>query len=247
MSNNNCDCIGVDYQGCLKLSNGLYACTKKDGSIDTSRKCLGDRKTGEDGVEGWTMSCNNLTYDNLKERLTNWCTKLYQDGIYDYNQYQDCLQNLDTGTVSYYKSSDKDRVDDNKDPKRIYGYYQKGREAVDNVNPNIPIIKDDFQRVTLYNQKDKGFLICKKDGKIKVLSNSDTKDELYWQLVSLSNDGIYAIRSAYYGKYLIVLCLHKLRQLIKIGGYLLLISFPLSVKIFNNLIFIIINAFHFFN
>ena len=82
MSNNNCDCIGVDYQGCLKLSNGLYACTKKDGSIDTSRKCLGDRKTGEDGVEGWTMSCNNLTYDNLKERLTNWCTKLYQDGIY---------------------------------------------------------------------------------------------------------------------------------------------------------------------
>ena len=53
MSNNNCDCIGVDYQGCLKLSNGLYACTKKDGSIDTSRKCLGDRKTGEDGVEGW--------------------------------------------------------------------------------------------------------------------------------------------------------------------------------------------------
>ncbi len=197
-----CNCTGIDYQGCLKLPNGLFACAKKDGSIDDTRTCLGEKKIGDDGIEGWTKSCDKITFSDLKDRLTNWCTKLYQDGIYDYNQYQDCLENLETGTVSYYKEDSDQRVDDNKDPKRIYGYYPKGRESIENTNPNKPIIKDDFQRMTLYSLKEKGFLATDKNGKIRIVSDSNIREELEWQLVSLGGDKIYAIRSAYYGKFL---------------------------------------------
>ncbi len=206
MSNNTstiCNCTGIDYQGCLKLPNGLFTCTKKDGSIDDSRTCLGEKKIGDDGVEGWTKACDKLTFSDLKDRLTNWCTKLYQDGVYDYNQYQDCLQNLETGTVSYYKDDPEKNVDDNKDPKRVYGYYPKGRESIENINPNKPVIKDDFQRMTIYSLRDKGYLATNKTGKIRIVSDSDIREEMEWQLVGLGGDKVYGIRSAHYGKFLI--------------------------------------------
>ena len=196
-----CDCNGDDYKGCLKQSNNLYVCYKKDGSIDTTKSCSGQKTTDDNANEGWTKGCGTLTYQDLKTRMTKWCTKLYQDGIYDHNQYQDCLSNLDTGTVDYYKKDISSGVDDNKDVSRIYGYYQKGREKVNNTNPNIPIVEDDLGKVSLYHTKQKGYLMSDENGNLSVDINSENNNDKDWQLINLGKDQIYGLKSNY-GKFL---------------------------------------------
>lgn len=198
----NCECQGGDYQGCTLLPNKLYACRKKDGTIDNTKACMGELTTGDDGVSGWTKPCSQLSYDDLKSRVTKWCTKLYQDGIYDYNQYQDCLQNLDTGTVNYYKRTEAETVDDEKDVKRIYGYYQKGNEKIVDYNPNVPVIKDDYTKMTFFHPKENGFLTSDKDGSVDINSNSEIREEMNWQLMEITKENIFAIRSNY-GKFLV--------------------------------------------
>ena len=196
-----CDCSGDTYKGCLKQANNLYVCYKKDGTIDNTKSCSGQKINDEDGNEGWTRGCGTLTYQDLKTRMTKWCTKLYQDGIYDYNQYQDCLENLDTGTVDYYKKDISSSVDEEKDVSRIYGYYQKGLEKVDNTNPNKPIIKDDFERIMLYHTKQKGYLVCDETGTISLNISPEIRDEKNWQLIDLGKGQIYGLKSNY-GKFL---------------------------------------------
>ena len=196
-----CDCSGDTYKGCLKQANNLYVCYKKDGTIDATKSCSGQKINDVDGNEGWTKGCGTLTYQDLKTRMTKWCTKLYQDGIYDYNQYQDCLENLDTGTVDYYKKDISSGVDDEKDVSRIYGYYQKGLEKVDNTNPNKPIIKDDFEKIMLYHTKQKAYLVCDETGNITLNISPEIRDERNWQLIDLGKGQIYGLKSSY-GKFL---------------------------------------------
>jgi hypothetical protein len=199
---NNCECQGTDYQGCKILPNKLYACHKKDGTIDNTKACKGELRTGNDGISGWSQGCSQLSYDDLKSRVTKWCTKLYQDGIYDYNQYQDCLQNLDTGTVNYYKRTEDEMVDDQKDVKRIYGYYTKGNEKIDDYNPNLPVVKDDYTKMTFFHTKENGFLTSGIDGAVDINPNSEIREEMNWQLMEITKENIFAIRSNY-GKFLV--------------------------------------------
>jgi hypothetical protein len=199
---NNCECQGTDYQGCKILPNKLYACHKKDGNIDNTKACKGELRTGSDGISGWSEGCSQLSYNDLKTRVTKWCTKLYQDGIYDYNQYQDCLQNLDTGTVNYYKRTEDQSVDDEKDVKRIYGYYPKGNEKIDDYNPNLPVIKDDYTKMKFFHPKENGFLTCGMDGAVDINPNAEIREEMNWQLMEITKENIFAIRSNY-GKFLV--------------------------------------------
>lgn len=147
-----------------------------------------------------------LSYNDLQERVSAWCEKLYADGVYSYNQYQDCLKNLDTGTDSYYKKDESENVDNDKDTERIYGYYKKGKEKInlDTSNPNIPIIEDDFQKMTLYHYKKNKFLLSDENGFVSIDVDSDIQDEKEWQLVSLGKkdeSNVFALRSKY-GKFL---------------------------------------------
>lgn len=199
---NNCECQGTDYQGCKILPNKLYACHKKDGNVDNTKACKGELRTGSDGISGWSEGCSQLSYDDLKTRVTKWCTKLYQDGIYDYNQYQDCLQNLDTGTVNYYKRTEDQSVDDEKDVKRIYGYYPKGNEKIDDYNPNLPVVKDDYTKMKFFHPKENGFLTCGVDGMVDINQNAEIREEMNWQLMEITKENIFAIRSNY-GKFLV--------------------------------------------
>jgi hypothetical protein len=199
---NNCECQGVDYQGCKLLPNKLYACHKKDGTVDNTKACKGELRTGNDGISGWSEGCSQLSYDDLKTRVTKWCTKLYQDGIYDYNQYQDCLQNLDTGTVNYYKRTEDESVDDEKDVKRIYGYYPKGNEKINDYNPNLPVVKDDYTKMTFFHPKENGFLKSGPDGMVDINPNAEIREEMNWQLMEITKENIFAIRSNY-GKFLV--------------------------------------------
>jgi hypothetical protein len=157
------------------------------------------------------MSANNITidkedtinYDELKDKVINWCTKLYQDGVYSYNQYQECLKNLDTGSASYYKYKDDNVIkDDGKDTERIYGYYKKGKEKINTStsNPINPIVKDDFEIMTLFHYKKNKFMISDDKGYVLLDSNPDIENEKEWQLISLGKQdeqNVYAIRSKY--------------------------------------------------
>lgn len=199
---NNCECQGTDYQGCKLLPNKLYACHKKDGTVDNTKACKGELRNGSDGISGWSQGCSQLSYDDLKSRVTKWCTKLYQDGIYDYNQYQDCLQNLDTGTVNYYKRTEDEMIDDEKDVKRTYGYYPKGNEKIDEYNPNVPVVKDDYTKMKFFHPKENGFLTSGADGAVDINPNSEIREEMNWQLMEITKENIFAIRSNY-GKFLV--------------------------------------------
>ncbi len=143
---------------------------------------------------------NNLSYDELKDRVVNWCTKLYQDGIYSYNQYQECLKNLDTGSYSDSYKSDEKNVDEGKDTERIYGYYKKGKEKLNDStsNPINPIVKDDFEIMNLFHYKKQKFMISNDEGSVFLDANPDNEEDKDWQLVSLGKEDekdVYAIRS----------------------------------------------------
>jgi len=133
---------------------------------------------------------NNLSYDELKDRVVNWCTKLYQDGIYSYNQYQECLKNLDTGSYSDSYKSDEKNVDEGKDTERIYGYYKKGKEKLNDStsNPINPIVKDDFEIMNLFHYKKQKFMISNDEGSVFLDANPDNEEDKDWQLVSLGKE-----------------------------------------------------------
>ncbi len=146
-------------------------------------------------------------YEEMKGKISEWCSKLYEDGKYSYKQYQSCLDKLDTGTISFNKNQDKEHIlDSNKDLERIYGYYKKDKEKLnkDTSNPNIPVVEDDFQKMTLYHFNKNLFLISNKEGILSVELNPDKEEEKEWQLVSLGKkdeSNVYAIMSKY-GKFI---------------------------------------------
>lgn len=198
-----CECQGPNYQGCMPIPNGLYACYTKSGEIDEEKGCLGEKKKGIDGVVGWSKGCKSLTYSDLKDRMTKWCNKLFQEGVYDSEQYQSCLKNLEIGTVEstgYYDNTED--LDDGKEMKHIYGYYQRGRDKINPMDPSKKIVKDDFQKMLIQHANSHLFLIANGQGDLSLSANPDKFDERDWQIVDLGQSQHYALRS-YYGRYLI--------------------------------------------
>lgn len=143
-------------------------------------------------------------YDGVKERITKWCNKLYQDGTYDYKKYQDCIKSLDTTIIKNYKRSNEDMEDDDKDVSRLYGYYKDARENEDGTNPAIPTVKDDFELFNIYHSQEKLYLVSEKDGNVNISSDVAYQDARDWQLINLGKrdeTDVYAVRSKY-GKFL---------------------------------------------
>uniref|UniRef100_A0A6C0E9C0 Uncharacterized protein n=1 Tax=viral metagenome TaxID=1070528 RepID=A0A6C0E9C0_9ZZZZ len=197
-----CECQGPEYQGCLPISNGLYACYKKSGEIDHKKGCLGEKQKGNDNVEGWTKGCQSLTYAELKDRVTKWCGKLLQEGVYDQEDYQKCLKNLDVGTIddgSYLSDLDLDK---GKEVEHLYGYYQVGRNKLNPIDPSKKVIENDYQKMLIQHGKTNFFLIANGDGDISLSANPEKFNERDWQIVDLGKDQNYALRSNY-GRYLI--------------------------------------------
>jgi hypothetical protein len=146
-------------------------------------------------------------YEEMKTKIGDWCSKLYQDNKYSYKQYQSCLDKLDSGSISFNKNKDTEHIlDSNKDLERIYGYYKKDKEKLnkDSSNPNMPVIEDDFQKMTLYHFNKNKFLIANKDGILSLEIDPDKEEEKEWQLVSLgikNESNVFAIMSKY-GKFI---------------------------------------------
>lgn len=144
-------------------------------------------------------------YDGVKERITKWCNKLYQDSSYDYKKFQDCINSLETGVPKNYQRNKEDEADEGKDITRIYGYYQNAHEDENDANPSVPTVKDDLELFNIYHAKEKVYLVAEKNGKTNASSEVKYRDARDWQLINLGkNDDadIYAIRSKY-GKFLI--------------------------------------------
>jgi hypothetical protein len=149
---------------------------------------------------------NPQAYEELSNKITNWCSKLYQDGQYSYKQYQNCLDQLDSGSIEFNKDNEEN-VDENKDLERIYGYYKKDKEKIniDTSNPAKPIVKDDFQKMTLYHSKISKYLISEEDGILSLGDLLEDVEQKEWQLLSLGkkdDENIFAIMSKY-GKFII--------------------------------------------
>lgn len=146
-------------------------------------------------------------YEQMKGKIGDWCSKLYHDGKYSYKQYQSCLDKLDSGTISFNKNQDNEHIlDSNKDLERIYGYYKKDKEKLnkDTSNPNMPVIEDDFQKMSLYHFGKSKFLISNKNGVLSLDSSPYNDEEKEWQLVSLgktNESNVFAIMSKY-GKFI---------------------------------------------
>jgi len=204
MNEISCECVGDDYKGCLRMPNSLYICYKTDGTIDRNKACLGDKMKGDDGIEGWTRGCGSLSFQTMRERMTKWCNKLYQEGIYDNQQRQECLDNIDVGNVVYSKAEDSDNKDKggDKDIERIYAYYQKGKEKVFNYNPSKKPVKDDFQKMMLYSYLGKLYLVIDNEDNILVDNSPENVSGREWTIVSLGKNDMYGIKSAKTGKYL---------------------------------------------
>ena len=198
-----CECQGPEYQGCMPMPNGLYACYKKDGEIDHKKGCLGKKKEGEDGVEGWTKGCQSLTYADLKERMIAWGNKLLQEGVYSPEEHQSLLKGVEVGTLGnaeYY--DDEDDTEKGKEMKHIYGYYQRGRNKVKPINPSKKLIKNDFQKMLIQHGRTHLFLIANQAGEVALSANPEKFSERDWQIVDLGQDQNYALRS-HYGRYLV--------------------------------------------
>jgi hypothetical protein len=199
-----CECQGPEYQGCLPTSNGLYACYKKNGEIDHNKGCLGEKQKGNDGIEGWTKGCQSLTYVELKDRMTKWCAKLLQEGVYDQQEYQKCLKNLDVGTIeaaSFFEDNSED-LDKGKEVEHLYGYYQTGRDKLNPKDPSKKLVENDYQKMLIQHGKTHLFLIANGEGDVSLSANPEKFNDRDWQIVDLDKNQNYAVRSNY-GRYLI--------------------------------------------
>ena len=129
-----------------------------------------------------TQSSNN--YEIIKDKTIKWCQNLYQDGIYDYKQYQACLSGLDSGSTNYFKAEEDPEGDT--DYKKKYGYIQTPEEKITDVDPSKPMIKDDFVIVYFYHFKQKTYLLTDNSGKTFLDSEPENRSQREWQLVSIS-------------------------------------------------------------
>jgi hypothetical protein len=180
---------------------GNIISSKKDNSIE--KFTIPD--TTQSQTPAPTHSNEPFDYDGVKERITKWCNKLYQDSSYDYKKYQECIKSLDSGIPNNYKRDNEDADDEGKDVTRIYGYYNDARESQDDSNPSVPTVKDDLELFNIYHSKDKVYLVVESDGLVNTSSEVKYREARDWQLINLGNrdeTDVYAIRSKY-GKFLI--------------------------------------------
>ena len=129
-----------------------------------------------------TQSSNN--YEIVKDRTIKWCQNLYQDGIYDYKQYQACLSGLDSGAMNLFKYDEEPEGDT--DYKKKFGYIQTPEEKITDVDPSKPMIKDDFVFVYFYHLRQKSYLLTDDSGKTFLDSDPVNRNQREWQLVSIT-------------------------------------------------------------
>lgn len=148
----------------------------------------------------------NESYEKIKQKIIGWCKKLYQDGTYSYNQYQSCVDSLESENNELNRSVSNNH-DENKNLEKIYGYYKKDKEKLntDTSNPNRPIIEDDLQKMTLFHSTKNSYLISDNAGILSLAINFTDFSDKEWQLVSLkakSETNVFAIMSKY-GKFIV--------------------------------------------
>lgn len=143
-----------------------------------------------------------FNYEGVKDRTLKWCQKLYQDGIYDYKQYQACLSTLEAGNINYYKAEEEEESDDNYEKR--YGYKQTPEEQTYNVNPAKPVVKDDFVIVYLYHFIEKGYLLSNSNNIVSIDNDPVDRDQREWQLISITipNESETFVIKSRYGNYL---------------------------------------------
>ena len=131
-----------------------------------------------------------MNQEQVKNKTFNWCKKLYENGLFDENNYNDCIASFNhdhQGEIPGNLKKSRTGIENS------YGLYNRTENYISESNPeNL----DQKMYITTYNGK---YLGCNKDGKFYLASdfqNSNiNQSELEWSIISLEDNRVAILNS----------------------------------------------------
>ena len=124
-----------------------------------------------------------MNQEQIKNKTYNWCKKLYENGLFDVNNYNDC--------IASFNQDHQGEVTNNLQKSRTgsensFGLYNRTENYITESNPeNL----DQKMYITNFNGK---YLGCNSDGKFYLTSDFQdsniNQSELEWTIISLENN-----------------------------------------------------------
>lgn len=131
-----------------------------------------------------------MNQEQIKNKTYNWCKKLYKNGLFDMNNYNDC--------IASFNHDHQGEIPNNLQQTRTgtensFGLYNRTEKYIQNSNPDN---LDQKMYITSFNGS---YLGCNSDGKFYLAQDyQDSKinqSELEWTIISLENNYVSIINS----------------------------------------------------
>lgn len=131
-----------------------------------------------------------MNQEQIKNKTYNWCKKLYENGLFDVNNYNDCIAGFNhnhQGEITNNLQKSRTGAENS------YSLYNRTENYITASNPeNL----DQKMYITSFNGK---YLGCNSDGKFYLVSDfqdsSINQSELEWTIISLENNQISILNS----------------------------------------------------
>jgi hypothetical protein len=131
-----------------------------------------------------------MNQEQIKNKTYNWCKKLYKNGLFDVNNYNDCIASFNhehQGEISNNLQQTRTGIENS------FSLYNRTDKYITESNPeNL----DQKMYITSFNGR---YLGCKSDGKFYLASdfqNSNiNQSELEWTIISLENNYVSILNS----------------------------------------------------
>jgi len=131
-----------------------------------------------------------MNQEQVKNKTFNWCKKLYENGLFDKHNYDDCIASFNhdhQGEIPGNLQQTRTGIENS------YGLYNRTENYISESNPeNL----DQKMYITTFNGK---YLGCNKDGKFYLaldFQNSNiNQNELEWTIISLEDNKIAILNS----------------------------------------------------
>jgi len=131
-----------------------------------------------------------MNQEQVKNKTFNWCKKLYENGLFDKNNYDDCIA---TFNYDHQGEIPGDLQQTRTGIENSYGLYNRTENYISESNPeNL----DQKMYITTFDGK---YLGCDKDGKFYLALDfhnpNINQNELEWTIIALENNRVAILNS----------------------------------------------------
>ena len=136
-----------------------------------------------------------MNQEQIKNKTYTWCKKMYENGLFNMNNYNECIASFNHDHQGEIPNNLKDA---RTGLENAYGLYNRKPKYIESANPeNLD------QKMYLTNFSGR-YLACNKEGKFYLVTDFQNskinQSDLEWSIISLEDNKISILSN--YGKYL---------------------------------------------